>query len=234
MRTTLVVEIWSDFVCPWCYIGKRRFEAALARFTHASAVEVSFRAFELDPSAPAVRPPRREAERLAEKYGVSVAQAQAMIERVTKVAAEEGLAFDFERVRPGNTFDAHRLVKLAKREGKELALTERLMRAYFCEGEAIGDHETLLRLADSVGISVDAAQALLAGDLYADEVRGDQQFARAHAIHSVPFFIFDRRYAVAGAQPTDLILQALHQIFQERDEQSALIAGEHCEGPDCS
>jgi predicted DsbA family dithiol-disulfide isomerase len=233
MRTTLVVEIWSDFVCPWCYIGKRRFEAALARFAHASAVEVSFRAFELDPSAPPVRPPRCEAERLAEKYGVSAAQAQAMIERVTKIAAEEGLAFDFERVRPGNTFNAHRLVKLAKREGKELELTERLMRAYFCEGQAIGSHDTLLRLADSVGINVDAAEALLSGDLYADEVRADQEFARAHAIHSVPFFVFDGRYAVSGAQPTDLFLEALNQSFQERLEQSPPVAGEHCEGPDC-
>jgi predicted DsbA family dithiol-disulfide isomerase len=232
MAEELVVAVWSDVVCPWCYIGKRRLEAALARFAHADSVAVSWHAFELDPAAPPVHPPQCEAERLAKKYGVSAAQAQAMVERVVKLAAAEGLAFDFERIRPGNSFDAHRLLKLAKQRGLEGALLERLMRGYFCEGQAIGDHDTLLRLAGEVGLEVDEAAALLSDDLYEREVRADQDFARAHAIQAVPFFVFGERYAVAGAQSVEVLLGALTQAFQEREEgELAVAAGERCEGP---
>ena len=135
----LRVDIWSDIVCPWCYIGKRRFEAALAKFEHAADVEIVWRAFELDPSAPRVREEGSYAERLANKYRMPVPQAQAMIDRTTGLAAAEGLEFRFDRAKSGNTFDAHRVLHLAHERGVQDALKERLMRGYFTDGAAIGE-----------------------------------------------------------------------------------------------
>ena len=140
------VEIWSDIACPWCYVGKRRFEAARAAFEHRDEVEVTWRSFELDPGAPRERPGDR-AEHLAAKYGSSVEQARAMQENMTQVAAGEGLDFRFDIARDGTTFDAHRLLHLAAASGRQDALKERLMRAYLTEGELMSDAETLTRLA---------------------------------------------------------------------------------------
>ena len=148
------VEIWSDIACPWCYVGKRRFEAALAGFEHRDDVQVTWRSFELDPEAPAERP-RSGAEHLAEKYGTSLEQAQAMNDRMTEIAATEGLEFHFERARGGNTFDAHRLVHLAAEHGAQDAMKERLMRAYLSEGELMADARPLVRLAGEVGLPED-------------------------------------------------------------------------------
>src|SRR6266849_10013097 len=164
------VEIWSDVVCPWCYIGKRRFEAALARFGHRDNVEVVWRSFELDPGAPARRT-GDSAQRLADKYGMSRAQAVASQDRLTQMAAQEGLAFHFENAQSGNTFDAHRLLHLAAERGIQDEVKERLLRAYFSEGEPIGDRETLVRLAAEVGLAADEAETVLASDSYAEDVR---------------------------------------------------------------
>ncbi|MGH3587353.1 MAG: DsbA family oxidoreductase, partial [Pseudonocardia sp.] len=155
------MEIWSDVVCPWCAIGKRRFAKALAGFEHRDEVEVSFHSFELDPEAQEV-PAGGAAAQLAAKYGVSHEQAQAMHRRTAEAAAADGWNFDFERARRGNTFDAHRLLHLAAVQGVQDALKERLFRGYFEEGEAIADHPTLVRLATEAGVDADDARAVLA------------------------------------------------------------------------
>ena len=236
MAKQLSLQIWSDIVCPWCYVGKRRLEAALARFPHRAAVSVSWRAFELDSSAPAVRDHEPYAQRLARKYGGSAAQAQTMIDRMVGIAKADGLDFDFSRARPGNTFDAHRLLHLAHGRGKQDALKERLFRGYLSEGEAIGDRATLAKLADDVGLDADEVQAVLASDQFAREGRADEAAARAIGVDGVPFFVIADRYAVAGAQPADLLLSALTKAWSELPELEQLESSAHelC-GPDgCS
>jgi predicted DsbA family dithiol-disulfide isomerase len=216
----LTVEIWSDIVCPWCYIGKRRFEAALARFAHRDDVEVTFRSFELDPGA-SVAPEGSVAEHLASKYGIPVAEAEAMQARVTETAAADGLEYHLDRARGGNTFDAHRLLHLAAAQGVQVDAKERLMRAYFTEGEPISDPETLVRLVAEAGVDADAAREVLAGDRYAAEVRDDEQLGAQLGIRGVPFFVLDRRYGVSGAQPPEAVLQALEQAWDEAQRTAA-------------
>jgi len=230
------VEIWSDVVCPWCYIGKRRFEQALAGFPHRDEVEVVWRAFELDPSAPRERT-GDYAGHLAAKYGVPLGQAQQMIDNMTTVAAQDGLDFRFDLARPGGTFDAHRLLHLAAERGVQDALKERLLRATFTEGEPIGDPETLVRLTAEAGLDADEARAVLASDRYAAEVRGDEEQARAYGITGVPFFVVDGRYGVSGAQPAEALVQVLAQAWAERTPLQMVAAGGHapgCDGDTCA
>jgi len=208
------VEIWSDVVCPWCYIGKRRFESALARFPHRDHVDVVWRSFELDPTAPALRE-GDAAERLASKYGMSRQQAVESHERMAQVASQEGLAFHFEATRSGNTFNAHRLLHLADERGVQGEVKERLFRAYFSEAEPIGDVDTLVRLTGEVGISAADAQAVLSTDAYAEDVRADEREATELGINGVPFFVIDRRYGVSGAQSADILLQALERAWAD-------------------
>jgi predicted DsbA family dithiol-disulfide isomerase len=208
------VEIWSDVVCPWCYIGKRRFESALARFSHRDDVEVVWRSFELDPSAPERRA-GDNAERLAAKYGMSRQQAVDSQDRLTQMAAQEGLAFHFDKTQSGNTFDAHRLLHLAAEGGVQDEVKERLFRAYFSEGEPIGEAETLVRLVAEVGLASADAEAVLASDRYAEEVRAEEHEATQLGINGVPFFVVDRRYGVSGAQPADVLLQVLDRAWAD-------------------
>jgi predicted DsbA family dithiol-disulfide isomerase len=208
------VEIWSDVVCPWCYIGKRRFEAALARFPHRDEVQVVYRSFELDPNAP--RGSNQSTQQvLASKYGVSLQQAAAMNDRVNRLAAEEELEYHLDRARYANTFDAHRMIHLAGAHRLQHAAKERLMRAYFTDGEDVADPETLVRLLVEVGVDADAARAVLAGDAYADAVRQDERRARSFGVQGVPFFVFDEKYGVSGAQPSDVLLSVLEQVWAE-------------------
>ncbi len=202
------VEIWSDIVCPWCAIGKARFEQALADAPYRDEVEVVWRSFELDPHAPA----RREGDyvaMLARKYGASHEQAQAMIDRMTENAAAEGLTFDFSIAQPGNTFDAHRVLHLAGERGVQHDVAARFLRAYHSEGEAIGDHGTIRRLAVEAGLAEDEVAEVLATDRYAAAVRADEEQAVEFGCSGVPFFVLDRRFAIAGAQPADVMRQAL-------------------------
>lgn len=200
----MVVEIWSDIACPWCYVGKRRFEAALEQFD--GDVDIRWRSFELDPDAPAERE-RSGAEHLAEKYGMSVEEARARQQQLREMAAGDGLDLRQDLNRGGNTFDGHRLLQLAAEQGLQDALKERLMRAYHSEGELISDHATLARLAAEVG--VEGAEETLASDRFAAEVRDDERAAREIGIHAVPTFVVDRRVAVAGAQPPEMLLRLL-------------------------
>lgn len=232
----LPIEIWSDVACPWCYVGKRRLEAALALFPQRDQVEVTWHAFELDPSAP-----RRldgslsYVERLARKYRTTNEQAQAMIERMTGVAAADGLDFHFERICPGNTFDAHRVIHLAAQHGRQDAMKERLLRAYLCEGEAIGEPEVLIRLAGQVGLGTADDEALvrsmLAGDELTREVRADEREAQEIGISGVPFFVFGGRFAVSGAQTPDVLTMVLQKTWAAVQAGPELVEGAAC-GPD--
>jgi predicted DsbA family dithiol-disulfide isomerase len=215
------VEIWSDVACPWCYIGKRRFEAALAEFEHRDDVRVRWRSFELDPEAPNEREGDR-AEYLARKYGMTLEQARAAEQQLTDVAAGEGLDFRFDIARSGNTFDAHRVVHLAESHGLQDAMKERLLRAYFTEGELLSDRDTLVRLAGEVGLDEEEVRELLAGDRYAQEVRDDERTAGELGISAVPTFVVDRRLGASGAQPPDALLELLRQGWAKRSPASTL------------
>ena len=230
----LRIDIWSDIACPWCYVGKRRLEQALERFPHRTDVDVVWRAFELDPSAPRVRDGSQSyAERLASKYGTQPALAQARIDRMVATAAQDGLEFRFDRIRPGNTFDAHRLLHLAHERGKQDALKERMLRAYMTEGQAIGEPEVLGNLAREAGLDEQEARAVLGGDRYTAEVRKDEGLARALGINGVPFFVLGGRLAVSGAQPVEVMLGALERAWSELQklELETFAEGAAC-GPD--
>ena len=214
------VEIWSDVVCPWCYIGKRRFEAALARFTHRDEVTVEWKSFELDPgaaSSPADEAPDPSgyARRLAGKYGTTEAEAEKMLASMTGAAAVEGLDFRFDRAVPANTFEAHQLVHLAAQHGRQDVMKERLLRAYFTEGAAVGDREVLVRLAAEVGLDAEEVRTALSSQRFAPAVRDEQAEATALGIRGVPFFVVDRRYGVSGAQPADQLLEVLDRAWSE-------------------
>lgn len=213
----MLVEIWSDVVCPWCYIGKRRFEAALARFAHAEEVEVRWRSFELDPTAPRQRTGDM-AEHLAAKYAMTVPQATAQLERMNALAAAVGLRYDLKRTQGGNTFAAHRLIHLAYESGTATgaALKEALLHAYFVDLAPIGDTETLVGIATGIGLASETVRSVLQSDRFAEEVRADEAEAAALGCSGVPFFVFDRSLAVAGAQDADTFLAALEQAWVRR------------------
>jgi predicted DsbA family dithiol-disulfide isomerase len=215
------VEIWSDVACPWCYIGKRRFEAALSQFEHGDAVRVTWRSFELDRDAPHERTGDR-AEHLAKKYGMTVAQAQEAEQRLTDVAKSEGLGFRFEAARSGNTFDAHRLIHLAEEHDLQDAMKERLLRAYFTEGELMSDHDTLVRLAVEVGLDEQLARETLAGDRFAQEVQDDERTAGELGVSAVPTFVVDRKLGTSGAQPPEALLELLREGWTRSNAASAL------------
>lgn len=229
-REIMKIEIWSDIACPWCYVGKRRFERAFASFAHRDEVEVSWRSFELDPTAPRQHG-EPQVELLSRKYGVPLERAEGMNANMTAEARKEGLDFRFDRVQVGNTFDAHRLIHFAATNGKRDAMVERLFQGYLTEGAALGDVEVLVRLAGDVGLDTGAARAALEGDAFADEVRADEKRARFLGVSGVPFFAIDERYGVSGAQPPDVLLEVLRQAWRERRElaRSVTTSAEGCE-----
>jgi predicted DsbA family dithiol-disulfide isomerase len=205
----VLVEIWSDVICPWCYIGKRRFEQALALFDGREDVEVVWRSFELDPSSP--REPIPLADRLARKFNVDHAEAVAMNERMTETAAGVGLQFRLDRALSGNTFDAHRVIHLAAAHGLQAEVDERIKESYFAEGLPISDRESLIEVAASAGLDAEETRAMLESDRFTDEVREDERTAAGFGINGVPFFVLDRKLGVSGAQPAEVLLDALQQ-----------------------
>jgi predicted DsbA family dithiol-disulfide isomerase len=208
------VEIFSDVVCPWCYIGKRRFEAALAGFPHADDVTVTYRSFQLDPDAPA-RSTESVEQHLATKYGRTLEQAREMNQHVTDLAAGVGLQFHLEKAQRANTFDAHRLLHLAAAHGLQAELGERLLDAYFTQGALVSEHAELTELAATVGLDRAEVAATLAGDDYAEQVRADLALAGRFGISGVPFFVFDRAYGVSGAQETAEFSGVLDRVWTE-------------------
>lgn len=228
----MTIDVWSDIACPWCYVGKRHLEQALRSFPEAHAVDVVWRAFELNPAAP--RESQEEgpyAGRLAKKYGMTVKEAQGRIDHLVNVARADGLELDFERIRPGNTFDAHRVLHYARAVNAQDAVKERLLRGYLSEGEPIGNPDAVLRLAVEAGLDADRVSSILASDTYAKEVRTDEAEAQRLGIHGVPFFVVGGRYALSGAQPAELMLRALRQAWSELAEPSEFAEGAAC-GPD--
>lgn len=210
----ITVEIWTDVVCPWCYIGKRRFEKALDAFDRRDAVRVHWRSFELDPAA--LRDTDETIpERMLRRQGIGAGQAAQLLAGVSEQAAEEGLAYDLERARPANTFDAHRLVHHAATLGLAERFQERLMRAYTAEGASVADHASLVTLAGDAGLAAGPVREVLAGDAYAQDVRDDEDRAARLGVSGVPAFVIAERWSVSGAQPVDLLTGLLHRALTE-------------------
>ena len=202
------VDIWSDIVCPWCYIGKRRLERALAGFEHRDRIEIVHRSFQLDPVSPRGTT-RSHRDNLMSKYGMSQDQADATQTRMEQTAAAEGLEFRLVGGVTGNTFDAHRLLHLARDRGIQGAVLERFYRAHFTEQRSIFDVESLVALGAEAGLDAGEAMGVLRGDLYTDAVAVDLREARRHRISGVPHCLFDGRYGVSGAQPTKIFTEVL-------------------------
>ncbi|RNM15747.1 DsbA family oxidoreductase [Nocardioides pocheonensis] len=228
------IEIWSDVVCPWCYIGKRRLEKALAVFDHADDVEIVWRSFELDPSAPQV-PVETVAEALGRKYGGGPEAGRQMIDRVEAVAAEEGLLFRHHESLRVSTVDAHRVLHLALETGGPALqgrLKEALLSAYFVETENVADHDTLLRVAAGVGLDEVRVKEVLTTSEYADAVEADIREAAALGATGVPFYVVDRKYGVSGAQPSEVFAQVLERAWSEAHPTLDLVGGADACGPD--
>lgn len=204
------VDVWSDIVCPWCYIGKRRFERAVAAFGDDARIEVVHRAYQLNPAAPKTETSSRRAYLIA-KYGWSEAQADVMDARMQQVAAAEGLDYHLAGTSTGNTFDAHRVVHLARDRGREDAALERLYRAYFTEQRSIFDHDSLVALAAEAGVDADETRRMLERDTYANAVTSDIQDAATLRVSGVPFFVIDNRFGISGAQSSDVFTEALRR-----------------------
>jgi predicted DsbA family dithiol-disulfide isomerase len=230
------IEVWSDIACPWCYIGKHRLDTALSSFPHADEVEVVWRSYQLDPDAPRVSDLNLN-ETLSRKHGFPPAQAVTMNEQMRRMGAKEGLSYRFDIARYGNSFDAHRLIHLARKHGVQSAMEDRLFAAYFGEGKALGDHSTLVALAVDAGLPEAEVREVLAGDAFADQVRSDTEEARRLNVRGVPFVVIDHTYALPGAQPVEVIGDALRQAWDEAHSVKtfavAADADGYCEGDAC-
>jgi predicted DsbA family dithiol-disulfide isomerase len=207
------VDIWSDVVCPWCYVGKARFEKALSAHPRRAEVEVVYHAFELDPEYPAGRLDETNLSMLGRKYGLSPGQARQADDQVGALARAEGLGFDAERP-VGNTFDLHRVIHLGRAKGLQPDVVSALNEAYFAQARPVFDHRVLIEVAATAGLDPAAVSDVLGSDGYADEVRTDELQARELGISGVPFFVFDMSLGVSGAQPAELFTQALDQAME--------------------
>ncbi len=223
------IEIWSDVVCPWCYIGKRRLEEALAGFAHRDEVEIEWRSYQLDPTAPQV-PTESVAESLGRKYGVGVDGAREMMAQVQEVASEVGL--DYSRMTESqrvNTVDAHRLLHAAGDLRGELK--EALLHAYFVDLRNVADHDELTAIAVGVGLPEDDVRRVLASDAHRDDVAADVEAAQDLGAGGVPFFVVDRRYGISGAQPVEVFTRALEQAWADRAPLSMVSATDPATDP---
>ncbi|MFC0273657.1 DsbA family protein [Metabacillus herbersteinensis] len=215
------IEVWSDYVCPFCYIGKRRLEAALEQFPHRDKVEVTFKSFELDPNSSSETNLSIH-EVLAKKYGTSVEQAKKMSEGVGQQATTVGLNFNFDGMKPTNTFNAHRLAKFAETKGKEAEVTESLLKSYFIDSKHIGNLETLLQITQDAELNREEVELLLSGTEFEESVRADEAEAREIGVQGVPFFVLNRKYAISGAQPTEVFLETLQKVWEEENTKTPL------------
>ncbi len=208
------IEIWSDFACPFCYIGKKRFEQALNEFKHKDSIEVIYKAYQLNPNAPKVMEGTAY-ESFAKGHGTTPEQAKQKFEMFTQNAKTVGIEYRYDIIQLTNTFDAHRLAKWANQFGKEDLLTNRLMKAYFTDGLNIADHQTLENLAKEIGLNEVEAHTVLASNQYKDQVLAEQQESKQLGVQGVPFFVLNRKYGISGAQQKEYFTQALNQIWQE-------------------
>ncbi len=214
------VEIWSDVMCPFCYIGKRRFENALKNFEYTDEVEITWRSFQLNPDME-TDPDANINEYLAESKGWSLDQARQMNQQVTDMAADEGLEYNMDQAVVANSYDAHQLLQFAKDRGKADEIEESLFEAYFTDGKNIANHQTLISLAEDVGIDPTEVKSILDSKKYADSVKHDIQLAQNINITGVPFFLFDRKFAVSGARETEVFLKALKQSWNAQFQEDS-------------
>jgi predicted DsbA family dithiol-disulfide isomerase len=235
------IEIWSDFACPFCYIGKSRFEKVLSQLPFKNQVEVVYKAYQLNPHAP-THMEGTAYEAFAKGHGTTVEQAKQRFQMFTENAKTEGLIYDYQKIQMTNTFDAHRLAKWANTLGFEGKMTDRLMKAYFTEGYNLADIKTLIQLADEVGLNREEAKKVLESDQFEAEARDQMIEAKDIGVQGVPFFVIDRKYGISGAQPPDYFKQALEQIWKDthgttlvtpdgNDEQGSACTDEGCEVP---
>jgi predicted DsbA family dithiol-disulfide isomerase len=230
----VLVEIWSDLVCPWCYIGKRRFEKALAEFDHRDRVEIVHRSFQLDPSAPQGET-RDQAEMLSAKLGVPAERIQALNTEMERRAAEDGLDYNLSGGTVGNTADAHQLVHLARESGIHGPVIEALYKAHFTDRRSLFDQDSLVEVAAEAGLDADTAREVLASGKYAADVQTDQVEAQQLGATGVPFFVVDGRYGVSGAQPAETFTQVLTRAWAESRPPVTIEGGaESCSGDECA
>ncbi len=235
------IEVWSDFVCPFCYIGKRRLERALEEFTYREHVFIEYKSYELDPDAEVDFRMTRD-ELLAQKHGMSIEKAKEMNDDIISQAAEIGLIFNFDNIQPTNTFDAHRLAQHATKYNKGNEMTERLLKAHFIDSAHIGDHHTLIKLAVEIGLNQEEVETILQTCKNTKNVRYDQEQAKEMGVQSAPFFVFNEKYAVSGAQPSEVFKEVLEQVWEEENEQPVVQTRQKtgtrttycCEGENCS
>jgi len=230
----MVVEVWSDIACPFCYIGKHNFEKALQQFPEADAVKLEWKSFQLDPELPRTASYANTYEYLAERKGLSREHAEEMTAGVALTGQRAGVELNFETTVVANTWDAHRLLHLAKANGVGNRLKEILFRTHFTDGKNIGDRDTLVTLGVEAGLPEASVAAVLAGDQYGYEVAQDIQEARNIGVRGVPFFVFNRKYAVSGAQPPEVFLQTLQKSFAEWRETNRSTDFEVISGPSCT
>ena len=224
------VNIWSDVRCPFCYIGKRKFEMALEKFPHKDKVEVNWRSFELDPNLE-TKTGVNAIDHLAEAKGISHEQAEGMHKNVKQIAKEVGLHFDFEKAVVANSFNAHRLIQLSKTKGLDSEVEEQLFKAHFIEGKNIDDNETLVQTAVAAGLEEKEIREVLASDAFSKEVQEDEMQAQSIGVRGVPFFVLNDKYAVSGAQSPDTFLEVLEQTWKEFEQENKtliLAEGESC------
>jgi len=213
MSDVIKVDVWSDIACPWCYIGKRKFEAGAEAF--AGEVEVTYHSFELAPDTP-VDFDGSELDFLAQYKGMSPEQVKPMLDRVTDIAKDVGLDYDYDALQHTNTIKAHQLIHFAKAHGKQLEAKERLLKAYFVEGRHVGRTDDLADLAEEIGLDRAQAKRALENDEYLDDVRADQQQAIGYGIRGVPFFVIDGKYGVSGAQEAKTFTEVLNKVKEEK------------------
>jgi predicted DsbA family dithiol-disulfide isomerase len=232
------VEIWSDVMCPFCYIGKRKFENALQQFEHGDEIEIIWKSFQLDPDLK-TEAGKNVNEYLAERKGLSMSHAKQLNDHVTKIAEEVGLHYDFDKAIVANSFNAHRFVHLASKYGKGSLAEECLFRSYFTEGKNIADHHTLIQLGVELGIDGNEVRAIVESDALSNEVLNDIKEAERLGINGVPFFVFNRKYGVSGAQQQETFLAALEKSFSEWQKENeekilSVVEGDVCKaGEDC-
>ena len=215
----MTIEIWSDVMCPFCYIGKRKFERALAEFPQRTQVNIVWKSFQLNPDL-VTDATKNTTEHLAESKGWTLDHAKGMTQHVSQLAEEVGLTYDFDKAVVANSFDAHRFSAFAKTKGCQDAAEERLFAAYFTEGRNTADHATLIELGENIGLNALEIRAMLDSNAFADDVKQDIYEAQQYGIRGVPFFLFDKKYGVSGAQESPVFLEALTQTFSEMEKET--------------
>ncbi len=227
------VEIWSDVMCPFCYIGKRKFEKALSQFSNNEAIEIEWKSFQLNPQMK-TEPTKSINQYLTEVKGWTLDYAKEMNDHVSAMAAEEGLNYNLDKSVVANSFDAHRFVQMAKKQNKGGEAEEQLFKAYFTDSKNIADHTVLIELGKNIGLDPSALKQMLESNLYAEEVQKDSYESRQVGVRGVPFFVFNQKYAVSGAQDSQVFLSTLRKSWEEFEVENSKTKLSVVEGPVCT